>query len=164
MFGKKTLFVLIASFSLSWSFAVSQPVELVDGSYGDNSGQNSLIVTGSGDNVTLELQNGSKINFALEGAVYKTEKLSGESHFSLKIIGDKKFEIIDGSTNESVGSYTLFATPSLFKKLLSILVSSALIFAIIQAYLKVNKIWKRRKNVEVANSISIVAAMLGFAV
>ena len=63
-----------------------------------------------------------------------------------------------------MGSYTLFATPSLFKKLLSILVSSALIFSIIQAYLKVNKIWKRRKNVEVANSISIVAAMLGFAV
>jgi hypothetical protein len=30
--------------------------------------------------------------------------------------------------------------------------------------LKVNKIWKRRKNEEVANSISIVAAMLGFAV
>ena len=164
MFGKKILFVLIASFSLSWSFAVSQPIELVDGSYGDNSGQKSLIVTGSGDKITLELQNGSKINFALEGAVYKTEKLSGESHFSLKIIGDKKFEIIDGSTNESVGSYTLFATPSLFKKLLSILVSSALIFSIIQAYLKVNKIWKRRKNVEVANSISIVAAMLGFAV
>jgi hypothetical protein len=33
-----------------------------------------------------------------------------------------------------------------------------------QAYLKVNKIWKRRKNEEVASSISIVAALLGFAV
>jgi hypothetical protein len=112
----------------------------------------------------LELQNGSKINFTLEGSTYKTENISGESHYSLNIFGDKKFEIIDESTSGSAGAYTLYATPSFFKKLLSILVSSALIFSVIQAYLKVNKIWKRRKNEEVANSISIVAAMLGFAV
>ncbi|MBI88474.1 MAG: hypothetical protein CMG60_00165 [Candidatus Marinimicrobia bacterium] len=53
---------------------------------------------------------------------------------------------------------------SLFEKLISVLVSSALLFSIIKGYLTVNKIWKRRKNEEVANSISIVAAMLGFAV
>ena len=41
---------------------------------------------------------------------------------------------------------------------------SALIIAIFQAYLKVNKIWKRKKIEEVANSISIVASLLGFAV
>ncbi len=54
--------------------------------------------------------------------------------------------------------------PTLFKNLIGILVSSALIFSLIKGYLTVNKIWKRRKNEEVANSISIVAAMLGFAV
>ena len=53
---------------------------------------------------------------------------------------------------------------SLFAKLLGILVSSALVFSLIKGYLTVNKIWKRRKNEEVANSISIVAALLGFAV
>ena len=51
-----------------------------------------------------------------------------------------------------------------FEKLIGILVSSALIFSVIKGYLTVNKIWKRKKNEEVANSISIVAAMLGFAV
>jgi hypothetical protein len=54
--------------------------------------------------------------------------------------------------------------PTLFENLIGILVSSALIFSLIKGYLTVNKIWKRRKNEEVANSISIVAAMLGFAV
>ena len=53
---------------------------------------------------------------------------------------------------------------SWFEKLISILVSGALIFSVIKGYLTVNKIWKRKKNEEVASSISIVAAMLGFAV
>ncbi|MDP6169508.1 MAG: hypothetical protein QF780_05840 [Candidatus Marinimicrobia bacterium] len=53
---------------------------------------------------------------------------------------------------------------SLFEKFIGVLVSSALIFSVIKGYLTVNKIWSRRKNEEVANSISIVAAMLGFAV
>jgi len=53
---------------------------------------------------------------------------------------------------------------TLFQKIIGVLVSSALVFSLIKGYLTVNKIWKRRKNEEVANSISIVAAMLGFAV
>ena len=53
---------------------------------------------------------------------------------------------------------------SLFEKFIGVLVSSALLFSVIKGYLTVNKIWSRRKNEEVANSISIVAAMLGFAV
>ena len=53
---------------------------------------------------------------------------------------------------------------SWFEKLISVLVSGALIFSVIKGYLTVNKIWKRKKNEEVASSISIVAAMLGFAV
>ncbi|HJM32978.1 MAG TPA: hypothetical protein QF697_00215, partial [Candidatus Marinimicrobia bacterium] len=65
-------------------------------------------------------------------------------------------------------SSVLLASPeggtTIFEKLIGVLVSSALIFSLIKGYLTVNKIWKRRKNEEVANSISIVAAMLGFAV
>ena len=164
MLKKNTQYVLFVAMTFSWLSASGPPIELVEGSYSGGKNQASLIVTGTGDRITLQLQNGSKINFTLEGSTYKTENISGESHYSLNIFGDKKFEIIDGSTNGSAGAYTLYATPSFFKKLLSILVSSALIFSVIQAYLKVNKIWKRRKNEEVANSISIVAAMLGFAV
>ena len=52
----------------------------------------------------------------------------------------------------------------IFNKLITILVGSALIISIFQAYLKVNKIWKRKKIEEVANSISIVASLLGFTV
>ena len=65
-------------------------------------------------------------------------------------------------------SSVLLASPeggtTIFEKLIGVLVSSALIFSLIKGYLTVNKIWKRRKNEEVANSISIVAAILGFAV
>ena len=53
---------------------------------------------------------------------------------------------------------------SLFEKFIGVLVSGALIFSVIKGYLTVNKIWKRRKNEEVANSISIVAAIMCFAV
>ena len=53
---------------------------------------------------------------------------------------------------------------SWLEKLLTFLVSGALVFSLIKGYLTVNKIWKRRKNEEVSNSISIVAAMLGFVV
>ena len=56
------------------------------------------------------------------------------------------------------------ASMTWFEKLLTFLVSGALVFSLIKGYLTVNKIWKRRKNEEVANSISIVAAMLGFVV
>jgi len=70
--------------------------------------------------------------------------------FSLFIISNAQ-----ASTTESL---------SLFEKFIGVLVSGALIFSVIKGYLTVNKIWKRRKNEEVANSISIVAAMLGFAV
>ena len=66
--------------------------------------------------------------------------------------------------NNSVGVFTLYKTPSFFNKLIAILVSSALLISLFQAYLKLNKIWKRRKIEEVANSISIVASLLGFAV
>ena len=45
---------------------------------------------------------------------------------------------------------------TLFEKLISILVSGALIFSVIKGYLTVNKIWKRRKNEEVA--IAAIAA------
>ena len=164
MLKKNTHYGLFVVITFSWLSASGLAIELVEGSYSGGLKKDSLIVSGTGDHITLELQNGSKINFTLEGSTYKTEKISGESYYSLNISGDKKFEIIDGSTSGSAGTYTLYATPSFFKKLLSILVSSALIFSVIQAYLKVNKIWKRRKNEEVANSISIVAAMLGFAV
>ena len=83
--------------------------------------------------------------------------MTRHNHFLLGII----LFMLAGSS-ALLASSTAEAT--LFERLIGILVSSALVFSLIKGYLTVNKIWKRRKNEEVANSISIVAAMLGFAV
>ncbi len=81
----------------------------------------------------------------------------------LKIDHKDKFSIIyeDGAP---LMSFTLVERPGFLNKLLAVLLGSALLTSFIQAYLKINKLWKRRKIEEVANSISIVASLLGFAV
>ena len=136
--------------------------ELTDGYYVDVSGADSIQVESSDDQLTLSLENGSRINFNMVNGKYLYQKLSSDDFLELKIESEKKFGLIDN--NDPVGVYTLYRMPSFFNKLIAILVSSALLFSIFQAYLKLNKIWKRRKIEEVANSISIVASLLGFAV
>ena len=75
----------------------------------------------------------------------------------------KSFKIIDNNNNDLSNFYTFSGGPGWFKKLITLLVTSALLFSFFQFYLKLNKVWKRRKILEVANSISIVASLLGFA-
>ena len=164
MVTMRRLTIILGIFATTILLGSTGSIELVEGSYSDNTRGDSLKITGTGDKITFEFQNGSKFKFEYDSGTYKTEKLSGDGSYILRISNEEQFELIDGATDKSIGTYRLYATPSLFKKLLSILVSSALVFSVIQAYLKVNKVWKRRKIVEVANSISIVAAMLGFAV
>ena len=164
MVTMRRLTIILGIFATTILLGSTGSIELVEGSYSDNTRGDSLKITGTGDKITFEFQNGSKFKFEYDSGTYKTEKLSGDGSYILRISNEEQFELIDGATDKSIGTYKLYATPSLFKKLLSILVSSALVFSVIQAYLKVNKVWKRRKIVEVANSISIVAAMLGFAV
>ena len=48
-----------------------------------------------------------------------------------------------------------------FKALISILAYAALGFSATAAYLKINKIWKRKHNAEVANSVSIAGNVIG---
>ena len=82
----------------------------------------------------------------------------------LRISQDRKsFKIIDNNNNDLTKFYTFSGGPGWFKKLITLLVASALLFSFFQFYLKLNKVWKRRKILEVANSISIVASLLGFA-
>lgn len=159
MIFKKIVTGLILTYS-----ALIASTELKEGYYVDSITQDSIYVTPATESVSLDYNNGNSVNFSLSNNKYKTEKLSGEGSYSLIIKSDDSFQLIDDTGGNGIATFKLYATPGLFKKLLSVLVSSALIFSVIQAYLKVNKVWKRRKNVEVANSISIVAAMLGFAV
>ena len=58
----------------------------------------------------------------------------------------------------------MYRKPGFLNKIIAFLVTSALFISIFQFYLKLNKVWKRRGIAEVANSISIVAALLGFGV
>ena len=66
----------------------------------------------------------------------------------------KSFKIIDNNNNDLSNFYTFSGGPGWFKKLITLLVTSALLFSFLQFYLKLNKVW---------NSISIVASLLGFA-
>ena len=79
----------------------------------------------------------------------------------LIIKNSERFELIDRETSK-VAVFSLAEKLGIFNKLITILVGSALIISIFQAYLKVNKIWTRKKIEDVANSISIVASLLGF--
>ena len=114
--------------------------ELTEGYYVDVSGTDSIKVESSDDQLTLSLENGSRINFNMVNGKYLYQKFSSDDFLELKIESDKKFGLIDN--NDPVGVYTLYRMPSFFNKLIAILVSSALLFSIFQAYLKLNKIWK----------------------
>jgi len=160
---KNNKYILINIIILVTSFLFASD-HLSDGFYHNLEKTDSLTISGKGNYISLSSDNGANYTFQKIDGSYRTGKLSGDGFFIIKIKDNNNFEIIDGKSNISSGLYTLYAKPGLFKKLLSILVSSALLFSVMQAYLKVNKIWKRRKNEEVANSISIVAAMLGFVV
>jgi len=154
------LFILLIFFSVI--IDAKPDAELRDGYYVTASGSDSIQVESSGSQLTLSLENGSRINFNFINGKYQHQKVSSSNILELNIENDQKFGLLDN--NNSIGVFTLYDTPSFFNKLIAILVSSALLISIFQAYLKLNKIWKRRKIEEVAYSISIVASLLGFAV
>ena len=117
--------------------------ELTDGYYVDVSGADSIEVESSDDQLTLSLENGSRINFNMMNGKYRYKKLSSDDFLELKIESDNKFRLIDN--NDSVGMYSLYRASSFFNKLIAILVSSALLFSVFQAYLKLNKIFRISK-------------------
>ena len=156
-------FIYILLLILPTSISANQDSILTEGYFVNTSSSDSVQVERSGDRLTLTMKNGSNINLDLSGGKFQHPKILGDSHLELIIKNSESFELIDRETSK-VAVFNLAEKLGIFNKLITILVGSALIIAIFQAYLKVNKIWKRKKIEEVANSISIVASLLGFAV
>ena len=162
--GRARMIGCFLYFSMSMSIAyASDSIQLEDGTYVDKIKLDTVEVKNENSDIILSLDNGGKLNFISKGGSYKYEAFPNRENIFLEIKNSKAFEIKDGSGNKA-GSFILHKTPGLFKKLIAILVGSALFISIFQAYLKVNKVWKRRKIPEVADSISIVASLMGFAV
>jgi len=148
------------------SFLTGQSVELSSGFYHDSSKKDSIEVDVDSEKIDLEISNGSKLRFFLENGKYKMQNLSGDGFTAIKILGNDQFQIYydhqDPSSGSFIKNYKLYKRPGLLNKIIAALVASALLFSVFQFYLKLNKVWKRRGISEVAESISIVASLLGF--
>jgi hypothetical protein len=144
----------------------AQKIELSSGFYHDKNQKDSIEVVSSLEKIDLQLSNGSKLRFFREDDKYKMENLSNDGYTGLRLINNNKFELYynHSSPKSSFNSYELYKKPGVLNKVIAFLVTSALFISIFQFYLKLNKVWKRRTIAEVANSISIVAALLGFTV
>jgi len=137
--------------------------KLLDGYYVDSSGSDSIQVRSTDEQVIISMNDGEIMHYNIyNGENYRHKNFPGDNYFYIKIKGENRFGIFD--RDKEIAGFTLYSKPSFFNKLIAILVGSALFISIFQAYLKVNKIWKRRKIAEVASSISIVASLMGFAV
>ena len=158
--------IIVIGFFVSLSTA--QPIELSSGFYQDISKKDSIEVDVDSERIQILLSSGSKLRFSLENEKYIMRNLSGDGFTAIKILGDEQFQIYydhqNASSGSIIGNYKLYKRPGILNKIIAFLVTSALFISIFQFYLKLNKVWKRRGIAEVANSISIVAALLGFAV
>ena len=144
----------------------AQKIELSSGFYHDKNQKDSIEVVSSLEKIDLQLTNGSKLRFFREDNEYKMQNLTNDGFTGLRLLNNNKFELYyDHSLpKSSFNSYELYKKPGVLHKVIAFLVTSALFISIFQFYLKLNKVWKRRTIAEVANSISIVAALLGFTV
>ena len=145
-------------------FSIASEDKLIEGFYVDVNSKDSINLKEDENNYTLEFSNGNFVLFTSQDGTIDSKNSFIDGYSTLKIINNQAFEVHDKKSNEVLGKYKLYAKPSWFLRLIQILASGALLISIFQAYLKVNKIWKRRTITEVANSISIVASLLGFAV
>ena len=156
--------IIVIGFALS--FIAAEPIELSSGFYQSTNNKDSIVVDVSSDRVEIELSSGSKLRFDFENGQYKMQNLSGDGYTALNVLGEDKFQLNydhQENTSSQINTYVLYKRPGLLNNIIAALVASALLFSIFQFYLKLNKVWKRRKISEVANSISIVASLLGFA-
>ena len=143
-----------------------QKFELLSGFYHNKDQKDSIEVVSSLEKIDLQLSDGSKMRFFSETEEYKMQNLSGDGYMGLRLLNNDKFELYynHSAKKSAFSSYELYKKPSILNKVIAFLVTSALFISIFQFYLKLNKVWKRRTIAEVANSISIVAALLGFTV
>ena len=159
------LFKILICCLVTRGFAASQSSELLNGFYQNSSQNDSIEVVKSDKEVIgIKFSDGSKINFSFNENIYKKDNLSKNGYTGVKIINEGKFELFYDHNKKTFETYELYKKPGVLNKIIAFLVTSALFISIFQFYLKLNKVWKRRGIAEVANSISIVAALLGFGV
>ena len=145
--------------------AKGQTVELLNGYYQSSAKSDSIeVIKSDAEAIEIKFSDGSKINFRFDENIYKKENLSKDGYTGIKLINEGKFELFYDYNNKVFETYELYRKPGILNTIIAFLVTSALFISIFQFYLKLNKVWKRRGIEEVANSISIVAALLGFGV
>ena len=146
-------------------FVNSQTLELLNGFYQNSSKNDSIeVIKSDKEVIEIKFSDGSKINFGFYQSIYKKDNLSKDGYTGVKIINEGEFELFYDHNKKTFETYELYKKPGVLNKIIAFLVTSALFISIFQFYLKLNKVWKRRGIAEVANSISIVAALLGFGV
>ena len=157
-----SLFVFLVPPSLN-----AEITKLEDGFYFGSTLKDSVDVSSSNENLVIIFSDGSKYSFDRKDktAFYK-KNISNDGETIIQVIDSENFKILHNQNTENIkpySNYTLYKKPGFLNKVIAALVTSALLFSVFQFYLKLNKVWKRRKISEVANSISIVASLLGFA-
>ena len=159
------LFKILICCLVARGFAANQSSELLNGFYQNSSKSDSIeVIKSDKEVIEIKFSDGSKINFGFNENIYKKDNLSKDGYTGVKIINEGKFELFYDHNKKTFETYDLYKKPGVLNKIIAFLVTSALFISIFQFYLKLNKVWKRRGIVEVANSISIVAALLGFGV
>ena len=142
-----------------------QGLELLKGFYQNSSKNDSIeIIKSDEEIIEIKLSDGSKVLFSSDGNIFKRYNLSKDGYTGIRLINGEKFEFFYDHNKKTFETYELYKKPGILNKIIAFLVTSALFISIFQFYLKLNKVWKRRGIEEVANSISIVAALLGFGV
>ena len=142
-------------------------VQLENGYYYGSTLKDSVVVSVSKNKITINFNDGSTYNFDRKSKTeYYKKNISSDGEILIEIMDEENFKISGNQpsgTKSTYSKYTLYQRPGFLNKIIAALVTSALLFSVFQFYLKLNKVWKRRKISEVANSISIVASLLGFA-
>jgi len=89
------LFILLIFFSVI--IDAKPDAELRDGYYVTASGSDSIQVESSGSQLTLSLENGSRINFNFINGKYQHQKVSSNNILELNIENDQKFGLLDNN-------------------------------------------------------------------
>jgi len=167
MIKRKDIFLISLFVSLVVPSLNAESTKLEDGFYFGSTLKDSVDVSSSNENLVIIFSDGSKYSFDRKDktAFYK-KNISNDGETLIQVIDSENFKILHNQNTENIkpySKYTLYKKPGFLNKVIAALVTSALLFSLFQFYLKLNKVWKRRKISEVANSISIVASLLGFA-
>mgnify|MGYP001304365434 CR=1 FL=1 len=164
--NNSSIIMILISLLLS-TIVYGESADLNTGFYSGSLKKDSVEVEMGKSKIKITFSDGSVFNFkSKNGNQYFMENISNDGSTILKVKNDEEFELFYESmigNTDTITTYKLYKKPGLLNKIIAALVASALLFSVFQFYLKLNKVWKRRKISEVANSISIVASLLGFA-